>query len=236
MDRNRPAGDALGSGGDIRLALTAIVEQVMARLEVDAADILLVSRPDEDLVVSASAGFRSRSMPEYHVPADAEPAAPGRLRAHVDRLTDLEGMRNDPRVSLFVSEGFLTRLSVPIRSSNKLVGVLEIYNRSPVDWDQEWLDFFDMMVGLAGVAIDHARMTATPDPGRGNPGAPRPNLSDLEMEILRLIAEGLTNRDIAGRVYRSENTVKFHVRRILEKTGASNRTELARTATREGWL
>jgi DNA-binding NarL/FixJ family response regulator len=37
-------------------------------------------------------------------------------------------------------------------------------------------------------------------------------------------------------VHRSENTIKFHVRRILERTAASNRTELARRATREGWL
>jgi DNA-binding NarL/FixJ family response regulator len=37
-------------------------------------------------------------------------------------------------------------------------------------------------------------------------------------------------------VHRSENTIKFHVRRILERTGVSNRTELARRATQEGWL
>ena len=56
------------------------------------------------------------------------------------------------------------------------------------------------------------------------------------MEILRQIVEGLTNRDIAEKMHRSENTIKFHVRRILEKAGAANRTELARRATREGWL
>jgi DNA-binding NarL/FixJ family response regulator len=56
------------------------------------------------------------------------------------------------------------------------------------------------------------------------------------MQILRLIADGFTNREIAGQVHRSENTIKFHVRRILEKAGAPNRTELARRATREGWL
>jgi two-component system vancomycin resistance associated response regulator VraR len=48
--------------------------------------------------------------------------------------------------------------------------------------------------------------------------------------------EGLTNRDISEQLHRSPNTIKFHVRRILEKTGTANRTELARRATREGWL
>jgi DNA-binding CsgD family transcriptional regulator len=223
-------------GQDLRLILTAIVEQVMARLKVDAADILLVTQPGGELVVSASAGFHSPSMPDYHLPGDADPPAPIRSRAHVDHLADLDRGGRNPRRSLFAREGFQTVLSVPIHAHNKLVGVLEIYNRSLVDWSQEWLDFFDMLVALAGVAIDYAMITAAPDPSRRSPGAPRPNLSELEMEILGLIAEGLTNRDIAERVHRSENTIKFHVRRILEKAGASNRTELVRTATREGWL
>jgi DNA-binding NarL/FixJ family response regulator len=48
--------------------------------------------------------------------------------------------------------------------------------------------------------------------------------------------EGLTNREIAAKVHLSQNTVKFHVRKILQKTGASNRTELASHAIKEGWL
>jgi DNA-binding NarL/FixJ family response regulator len=66
--------------------------------------------------------------------------------------------------------------------------------------------------------------------------APRPDFSDLDLEVLRLIVEGFTNREIAEQMHRSENTIKFHVRRILERTAASNRTELARRATQEGWL
>jgi DNA-binding NarL/FixJ family response regulator len=53
---------------------------------------------------------------------------------------------------------------------------------------------------------------------------------------MRLAVEGLTNREIAARVHLSQNTVKFHVRQILQKTGASNRTELAHEAAKQGWV
>jgi DNA-binding NarL/FixJ family response regulator len=51
-----------------------------------------------------------------------------------------------------------------------------------------------------------------------------------------MLVEGLTNREISAQVHLSQNTVKFHVRRLLEKAKTANRTELARKATQEGWL
>lgn len=51
-------------------------------------------------------------------------------------------------------------------------------------------------------------------------------LSLRETEVLQLIREGASNGEISARLFISENTVKFHVRNILKKTGCSNRTEL----------
>jgi DNA-binding NarL/FixJ family response regulator len=53
----------------------------------------------------------------------------------------------------------------------------------------------------------------------------RTPLTRREREVLALVCEGLKNREIAGRLYLSEATVKLHVRRILAKTGARSRTE-----------
>jgi DNA-binding NarL/FixJ family response regulator len=53
---------------------------------------------------------------------------------------------------------------------------------------------------------------------------------------MRLVVEGKTNREIAADVHLSQNTIKFHMRQILQKTGTSNRTELAHQAAKEGWL
>lgn len=59
-------------------------------------------------------------------------------------------------------------------------------------------------------------------------------LSDREMEVLKLIAEGLGNAEIAGRLYLSEKTVKSHVSNILGKLHLADRTQAAVYAWREG--
>jgi DNA-binding CsgD family transcriptional regulator len=59
-------------------------------------------------------------------------------------------------------------------------------------------------------------------------------LSPREREVLNILAEGRTDRDIAARLFISERTVHVHVRRILSKLGVSSRTEAAGVAIRQG--
>lgn len=59
-------------------------------------------------------------------------------------------------------------------------------------------------------------------------------LTDREVEILKLVAEGLTNQEIAGRLVVSERTVRTHVSNILSKLHLANRTQAALYALREG--
>lgn len=60
-----------------------------------------------------------------------------------------------------------------------------------------------------------------------------PRLSERELEVLRLVARGLSNRDIAAELVIAENTVKNHVRNILEKLQLRSRMEAAMYAVRE---
>ncbi|HTD51084.1 MAG TPA: response regulator transcription factor [Acidimicrobiia bacterium] len=60
-----------------------------------------------------------------------------------------------------------------------------------------------------------------------------PRLSDRELEVLRLVARGFSNRDIATELVIAENTVKNHVRNILEKLQLRSRMEAAMYAVRE---
>lgn len=55
-------------------------------------------------------------------------------------------------------------------------------------------------------------------------------ITPRELEILGLVAEGLSNKEIAERVFVSENTVKTHVSRVFEKLGARRRTEAVQIA------
>ena len=65
---------------------------------------------------------------------------------------------------------------------------------------------------------------------------PAPRLTEREMEVLRLVAKGLNNRDIAKELFISGNTVKNHVRNILEKLHLHSRMEAVVYAVREKLL
>jgi two-component system NarL family response regulator len=65
---------------------------------------------------------------------------------------------------------------------------------------------------------------------------PNPRLTPREMEVLRLVARGMNNRDIARDLFISENTVKNHVRNMLEKLQLHSRMEAVVYAVREKLL
>jgi DNA-binding NarL/FixJ family response regulator len=65
---------------------------------------------------------------------------------------------------------------------------------------------------------------------------PTPRLTERELEVLKLVARGLNNRDIAKELFISENTVKNHIRNILEKLQLHSRMEAVVYAVREKLL
>jgi two-component system, NarL family, response regulator DevR len=78
-----------------------------------------------------------------------------------------------------------------------------------------------------------SRLRAKQELASAEPSSP---LSGTQLEILRLIAVGFSNREIAGRIHLSENTVKSHIQQIFRKLDVGNRVQAALRASREGWL
>lgn len=84
--------------------------------------------------------------------------------------------------------------------------------------------------GLAGLVLgEYRRMADTPDSG-----PPPPRLTERETDVLRLVAKGLTARQIAERLVLSHRTVENHVQSTLRKLQLHNRVELARYAIEHG--
>lgn len=87
--------------------------------------------------------------------------------------------------------------------------------------------------GLAGLVLgEYRRMSSTPEPAPG--GQLLPQLSDRETEVLRLVAKGLSAKQIAARLVISHRTVENHVQSTLRKLQLANRVELARYAIEHG--
>jgi DNA-binding NarL/FixJ family response regulator len=72
--------------------------------------------------------------------------------------------------------------------------------------------------------------------GRARFVGPAPVLTDRQRDVLRLIDRHLTNPEIADALHVSENTIEFHVRRLLDKLGARNRMQAVRRATDLGLI
>jgi two-component system, NarL family, response regulator YdfI len=83
------------------------------------------------------------------------------------------------------------------------------------------------------VMLPQALETATLRSARSETGEP---LSRREIEVLRLMAEGSSNKAIAWQLHISEHTVKFHVNSILQKLNAESRTEAVMLGLRRGLI
>lgn len=106
------------------------------------------------------------------------------------------------------------------------------------------LTFFDLLAGAAqGEAPISRRMAgkilnefARQSTEEKAPAERPEELSEREKEVLRFVAEGLTNRDIGARLNLSENTIKYHLKNILQKLHLRNRAQAVAFAIKSGYL
>lgn len=80
-----------------------------------------------------------------------------------------------------------------------------------------------MLTESAGLSLSH-------------PGVPAEALTRRELEVLRMIEQGLTTGEMATRLGRSKRLIQFHVSNLLGKLGARSRTELVYLARKRGLL
>jgi DNA-binding NarL/FixJ family response regulator len=94
----------------------------------------------------------------------------------------------------------------------------------------------DLSVAIRQAVNHSVYLFARPSRNRRGDSAAAPRLTSRELAVLRLVAEGLSNAQVARRLWISEPTVKYHLSRTYEKLGVSNRTGAARWAERHGLL
>lgn len=147
---------------DLRMTLDLFLDQVITKLKIDAASILLLNHKTNMLEYVISKGFRSKSLKNLRLRLGDNvvgSAVVERRTMVVSNLQEEEGRFNFSE--LLANEEFVTQIATPLITKGHVKGVLEIFQRKPLDTDSEWLEFLEAVADLGAIAIDNATMFDT---------------------------------------------------------------------------
>jgi response regulator RpfG family c-di-GMP phosphodiesterase len=142
---------------DLSATLGTILDHVILQLQVDAADILLLDPNAQLLQYSAGRGFRSLALQYTRLRLGEGYAG----RAVLERRTlFIQNLSKEDaflvKAPLLKNEGFVAYLGVPLIARGNIKGVLELFHRTSLEPDEEWMAFLEIVAGQAAIAIDNA--------------------------------------------------------------------------------
>ncbi len=152
---------AITSSLELSITLNIVLEQVTAQLETDTAAILLLNPHLQTLNFVAGRGFRTNAIQRTRLRLGESYAG----RAALERKTiGIPDLRNDPLEPALSAnlpgENFAAYFGTPLLAKGQIKGVLEVFHRSPLQPDDEWFSFFEMLARQAAIAIDNASLFA----------------------------------------------------------------------------
>jgi PAS domain S-box-containing protein/putative nucleotidyltransferase with HDIG domain len=151
---------AISGSLDLRVTLDIFLDQVISRLNVDAADVLLMDSRSHALTYMAGRGFRSSSRVQQVRVRLGEGRAG---RAALERRIIVESGSQaayapSRRTGLLGQDKFVSYHGVPLIAKGQVLGVLEVFHRSPLRPDHTWLEFLEALAGQAAIAIENAML------------------------------------------------------------------------------
>lgn len=150
---------AIASGLDLNLLLSILLDRVIESLHVDAADVLLLDPKLNELTFAAGKGFRTNILQHTRLKPGQGHAGKVVMERRIITISDLtQGSSDFERLPLFPSEKFVIYFGVPLIAKGRVLGVMEIFHRSPLRSDEDWMDFLGIIAGQTAIAIDSAMM------------------------------------------------------------------------------
>jgi putative nucleotidyltransferase with HDIG domain len=151
---------AISSSFGLDISLGAVLAHVTEQLHVDAASILIFNALSNTLSYAAGRGFRTKAFEKAKTLRVGEGYA-GRavLDRRIIHVPNLLERNDNPRLQKALpSESFVSYYCLPLIAKGSVKGVLEIFQRSPLEPDADWLDFLQTLAGQAAIAIDNAAL------------------------------------------------------------------------------
>jgi HD-GYP domain-containing protein (c-di-GMP phosphodiesterase class II) len=148
---------AITSSVDLNLTLSILLTQLVKHLQIDAALILLWNDDIKKLEYAAGLGFRTNALSHTKLGLGEGYAGIAALEQRVIHKLNLSNQATDfLRSPSFGQEGFVSYYGIPLIAKGKVQGVLEIFKRSLINPNPDWLRFLEMLGGQAAIAIDNA--------------------------------------------------------------------------------
>ncbi|MFQ5454751.1 MAG: HD domain-containing phosphohydrolase [Nitrospirota bacterium] len=150
---------AITSTLDLRITLDLLLDKIISHLEIDAADILLLNPGTMMLEYAAAHGFRTMALKYTQLRLGESHAGRAAKLCQIVNIPNLNKDFDDFNQStLLPLENFVEYYAVPLIAKGKVKGVLEIFNRSPFEADQEWLEFLNTLSSQVAIAIDNVTL------------------------------------------------------------------------------
>jgi HD-GYP domain-containing protein (c-di-GMP phosphodiesterase class II) len=151
---------AITASRDIHTMLHVFVGQVQALLNVDAVAVYTFDRRTHSLEFAVGKGFRTDALRQARVTLGKCLTGMVALERKPMRVFDLLGSEERPAANTPPEEEFKAYVGVPLIAKGHVVGVLEVYHRSPLSPETEWLDFLDALAPQAAIGIEDSMMFA----------------------------------------------------------------------------
>ena len=150
---------AIASGLDLNLLLAMLLDKVTELMQIDSVAILLQNPKTNLLEFTAGQGFRSTSLKYTHLKLGEGCAGRVALDRKMLNVPNLKENQMDfGRSPFFQIEDFVAYYGVPLIAKGRVLGVLELFHRSTLNPNADWLNFLNMIAGQAAIAIDSAMM------------------------------------------------------------------------------
>ena len=150
---------AISNVVDLQLTLKIVMNEVIEQLDVDAASILLIQSGTSRLEYIAGQGFYTRDIEFTSLPIGEGNAGRALTERRIVMVPDLRATTDDfKRAQLLSNEDFVSYYAVPLITKGQVKGVLEVFSRSRLHPDREWLDFLDTLGGQVAIAIESSML------------------------------------------------------------------------------
>ncbi|MGB9682813.1 MAG: GAF domain-containing protein [bacterium] len=129
---------AIAGSTDIKVILNIALDEIIRQLNVDAVDVFLYSPYNQSLEYTVQQGFRSRLFNVMPIKLGEGIVGRVALERRSIKVLNLAEEESWIRKDLILEEGFVSYYGVPLIAKGQLLGVLEVFKRSPIEEDEEW--------------------------------------------------------------------------------------------------